>query len=70
MSTEEQYASAGYNNQALLAAIQNEQQTGTNSLETHLQVMDSYREGTIDPHVNQSKNDTDEIPQTDYNTMF
>ena len=54
MTSEEQYASAGYNNQSLLAAIQNDQE---DEKETHLQVMDSYREGTIDPHINQSKLD-------------
>ncbi|UOF92137.1 hypothetical protein LSG31_08055 [Fodinisporobacter ferrooxydans] len=34
------------------------------TLFTHMQIHDSYREGTIDAHIEQSKNDRKAIPQT------
>jgi hypothetical protein len=78
---EERYASARYNSEALLRAagiVGQENSDDVNRMTqdadhqngalmyTFNQLMDSYREGTVDPHINQSANDVGEIPNTGY----
>lgn len=78
---EEQYAEQGYNTEALMKAagiVGHENSKDVNRqtkdeehdegalMYTYVQVMDSYREGTIDGRIEASKNGIDRIPRTRY----
>ncbi|TCS76519.1 hypothetical protein [Effusibacillus lacus] len=78
--TEEQYAGHGYNSEALLRAagivgqevskdvnrMTRDEEHPEGALQyTYVQVMDSYREGTIDGIIENSANDANEIPHSD-----
>ncbi|MFC4767420.1 hypothetical protein [Effusibacillus consociatus] len=81
MVEQEQYADQGYNSQALLRAAGVLGQEGAKDVNrmtkdddnpegalmtTYVQVMDSYREGTIDATIENSQNGVNEIPRTGY----
>jgi hypothetical protein len=78
---EERYAGHGYNNEALLRAAQvvggkeskevnqmtKDQEHDEGALMyTYVQVMDAYREGTVDNHIDDSKNGVDSIPRNGF----
>lgn len=81
MTEQEQYGHAGFNSEALRRAagvIGQETSKHVNRMTkdddnpegalmtTYVQVMDSYREGTIDAHIEASLNDAGDIPRTEY----
>lgn len=81
MSDQEQYAGQGYNSESLRRAagiIGQEVSKDVNRLTkdeehpegalqyTYVQVMDSYRDGTIDASIEDSQNDITDIPRTGY----
>lgn len=79
--TEERYATQGYNSEALRRAAgvvgqevskdvnrmtKNEEHPEGALQYTYVQVMDSYREGTIDGTIEDSGNDAGQIPRAGY----
>ncbi len=81
MPDQEEHGNARYHSEALLrAANVVGQETSKNVnrktkdqenpegalMYTYVQVMDSYREGTIDGQIEDSRNGANEIPRTDY----
>jgi hypothetical protein len=81
---EERYAGKGYNNESLLRAasivggkeakevnrMTKDQEHDEGALMyTYVQVMDAYREGTVDNQIEDSKNGVGRIPDTGYEGM-
>lgn len=81
MAEHEQYGDKKYNSEALLRAaglVGQETSKNVNRMTkdsdnpegalmyTYVQVMDSYREGTVDARIEDSLNDVSEIPRTGY----
>ncbi|WP_018131554.1 hypothetical protein [Effusibacillus pohliae] len=81
MAKEERYAGHGYNSEALRRAAgivgqevskdvnrltKDEEDPEGALMTTYVQVMDAYREGTIDAAIEDSLNEVDAIPRTGY----